>query len=292
MEYMIFTDTSANLPESVTRDGQVGVLPFGLCCDGKESLCPVSGFDGTEFYNAVRKGMKVRTAQVNEAAYIDAFEPVLQAGRDVLFIGMSSGISGSYRSAERAAETLREAYPGRRIETVDTLAASLGEGLMVIQALRLQKEGKTLDEVLAQVRGIVPRMCQVFMVDDLFNLKRGGRLSGTAALLGTALGIKPLLRGNENGQIVSFGKARGRAAAIEALAARYEALAESPETQTIGIAHADCEADAVRLASLLQKSRPAREIVTVMYEPCTGSHVGPGALALFFLGGPSVRLVK
>ena len=202
---------------------------------------------------------------------------------------MSSGISGSCNSARIGAQMLLEQYPERQIEVVDTLGASLGEGLVALEAARLRDEGLGAKEAAAQLRDLVQRMFNVFTVDDLLHLRRGGRLSNVAAIVGMVLNIKPLLKGNEEGKIVSFAKVRGRKKSIEELAARYDKLVVEPEKQTVGIAQAGCREDAAYLAELLNRNRPPKEILTVEYEPVTGSHVGPGALALFFVSHDKVR---
>ncbi len=290
MEYVIMTDTSANLPSSVIREGNLAIVPFTYRMGEVEASClNPDDFNGTAFYRALREGTVVTTSQINTRQFTEAMEPYLLKERDILYIGMSSGISGSYHAAERAADELRQIYSTRTILTVDTLGASLGEGLLVCEAIRLRSGGRSIEETAAQLNVMRDRMYQIFTVDDLRHLHRGGRISGAAAFLGTTLGIKPLLKGNEHGQIISCGKCRGRRRALEALADRYKRLVESPETQTIGIAHADCAEDAEYLANLLREKHPPQDIMTVMYEPVTGSHVGPGTLALFFLGGPRVR---
>lgn len=288
--FAIVTDTSANLPSRLLAQHDILALPFSYIIDGKAYTCTdTDAFDGASFYGAIRAGTQVTTTQITPQLYIDGIQPLLEEGLDVLFIGMSSGISGSYHSAEIAAEELRAMYPSRSIQLVDTLAASLGEGIPVLRAVSYRKLGKSLAETVSLLQADCQRICQVFTVDDLMHLRRGGRLSGVSAIVGTVLHIKPLLKGNEQGKIVTYGKVRGRAHSIEALAKQYDALVENPEVQTVGIAHADCPEDAARLCELLRMNRPPKEILTVDYEPVTGSHVGPGALALFFMGGADVR---
>lgn len=285
MDHVIITDTSANLPDEMINKYDLRVLPFFYCPPDHPEGLPAPGskaFDGTAYYNAIRRGSTVTTSQINCQQYVEIMDPVLEAGQDILFVGMSSGISGAHHAARQAAGQLATEYPDRHIRMVDTLSASLGEGLLVLEAARMREQGLGLDEVADRLEEMKYRMCQIFTVDDLHCLKRGGRLSGGAALLGTALGIKPILRANEQGQIVSCGKVRGRKAALEALAERYDALAVDPESQCIGIAHCDCYPDVQTLIGLLDRYHPPRDILTVMYEPVTGAHVGPGALALFF----------
>jgi DegV family protein with EDD domain len=202
---------------------------------------------------------------------------------------MSSGISGSCSSARIGADMLLEQYPRRRIEVVDTLGASLGEGLIALEAARLRDKDLSAEEAAAKLRKLVQRMYNVFTVDDLMHLKRGGRLSNVSAVIGTVLQIKPILKGNEEGKIVAFAKLRGRRRSIEALTEKFETLAVAPETQTVGVVNAACREDADRLIALLKQKCPPKEIIDVDYEPVTGCHVGPGALALFFEWPDDVR---
>ena len=180
-------------------------------------------------------------------------------------------------------------FPDARIRLVDTLSASLGEGLLVLEAADCRDRGMTLDETADRLMAMRHRMAQVFTVEDLKYLRRTGRLSNVTALVGMMLNIKPLLKGDREGKIVTFARTRGRRQSILAMAERYDAMVSHPEEQIVGIAHADCPEDAETLASLLRAKHPPKEIMTVCYEPVTGSHVGPGTLALFFLGDEDVR---
>ena len=290
MSFAIVTDTSANLPTPWLRKNHIGVIPFSYTFAGKEMNClDTEAFNGAAFYTSMRNGSLVSTSQINPQAYIDCFTPLLEAGEDILFIGMSSGISGSFQSAQLAMTQLRESYPNRQFRMVDTLGASLGEGIWVMKAVEWRNAGESIDEIARRLLTLRRNMCQIFMVDDLMFLKRTGRVSGAVALVGTMLQIKPLLKGNEKGQIVTCAKARGRRKAIELLARRYDELVVDAGSQIVGIAHADCERDADLLATLLMRNHPPRQILTVMYEPVTGSHVGPDTLALFFQGDSDVR---
>ena len=290
MSFTIVTDTSANLPTPILRAAGVGVIPFTYIVGGRDQQClDTEAFDGTAYYSAMRAGANVSTSQINPQAYMDCFEPLLAAGQDILFVGMSSGISGAYQSARVAMAQLRESYPQRQFRLVDTLGASLGEGILVLRAIEYRDSGMPLSEAAKRLLALRRKMCQIFVVDDLMFLRKTGRLSGAAAVVGTMLQIKPLLMGNEKGQIINYAKARGRRKAIEALARRYDDQVVDAGNQIVGIAHADCEKDAQLLADLLRRNHPPKEIMTVMYEPVTGAHVGPGTLALFFLSGDDVR---
>ena len=293
MSFAIFTDTSANLPTPLLRQHGVTAIPFSYYIDGNEFTCTdTDNFDASAFYGSIRRGTVVSTSLINPGRYYENMLPAIQAGQDILFVGMSSGISGSYGAARLAAAQLREEFPGRQIETVDTLGASLGEGLLVMHAVERREEGWSLSSVTEELQSMKMNMCQVFTVDDLMHLRRTGRLSNVGAVVSTVLNIKPLLKGNENGNIVSFAKIRGRRRSIDAIADNYDRLVEHADLQTVGIAHADCAGDAEYLASLLRRNKPPRDFLIVDYEPVTGSHVGPGALALFFMGSGEFRSQK
>lgn len=291
--FRIVTDTSANLPTAYLQQEHITIIPFTFHADGDEQAClDLNTFDAKTFYAQMRSGTKVSTSQIPPQRYLDVLTPMLEAGEDVLFVSMSSGISGSYASGQIAARQLREEFPARKLLLVDTYSASLGEGLLVMRAVDCRREGMSIDDTYALLRSLRHRMAQIFTVDDLRYLRRTGRLSNLEAAVGTVLQIKPLLKGDPQGKIVCFAKLRGRQRAIEAIAKRYEELVRDAQTQTVGIAHADCAPDAQILASLLRRSSCSpKQILLVDYEPVTGSHVGPGALALFFLSDDKVRMI-
>lgn len=288
--FRIVTDTSSNLPTAYLQAENITVIPFTFHTEsGEQSCMDTASFDAKAFYTAMRNGEKVTTSQIPPQRFVDNIRPMLENGEDVLFVSMSSGISGSYASSKIAANQLAEEFPERKILTVDTYSASLAEGIVVMRAVECRKEGLSIDETYQILRALRHRIAQIFTVGDLRYLKRTGRLSNLEAAVGTVLQIKPLLKGDPEGKIVCFAKVRGRQRAIEEMAKRYEELVVSPETQTVCISHAGCEADAQILASMLRRSKPPKDILIVDYEPVTGSHVGPGALALFFVSDDNVR---
>ena len=288
--FRIVTDTSSNLPTAYLQAENITVIPFTFHTEsGEQSCMDTASFDAKAFYTAMRNGEKVTTSQIPPQRFVDNIRPMLENGEDVLFVSMSSGISGSYASSKIAANQLAEEFPERKILTVDTYSASLAEGIVVMRAVECRKEGLSIDETYQILRALRHRIAQIFTVGDLRYLKRTGRLSNLEAAVGTVLQIKPLLKGDPQGKIVCFAKFRGRQRAIEEMAKRYEELVVSPETQTVCISHADCEADAQILASMLRRSKAPKDILIVDYEPVTGSHVGPGALALFFVSDDNVR---
>lgn len=280
----IFTDTSANLPAAYIQKYSLRVIPLTYFVDGAEAhQDPAVDFDGKAYYDAMRSGTPVSTAMINLAAFLEPLHAALAAGDDVIYIGMSGGISGTAQAAVIAAGELTGKYPARKIVTIDTYAASLGEGLQVLEAARMIEEGKSLDEIKAHLLSRRPHMCQFFTVDDLAYLKRGGRISSATALIGTVLSIKPILCGDETGHIVSCGKVRGMKRAYQELANYYDGRALD-KSEMLGIAHADNEEGAQALIALLRDKGFTGECLNVVYEPVTGAHVGPGTVALFFYG--------
>ena len=280
----IFTDTSANLPFAATQERNIIVVPFSYTVDGVGMSYPTdTEFDGKAFYDAMLHGAMVKTSMVSVGTFLEHFEKALQTGNDVLYVGMSGGISGTANAACIAVSELREKYPERKLAAIDTYAASLGEGLQVLEAAQMVEQGTPFEEIVAHVERERHKMCQYFTVADLEYLKRNGRLSSVAALAGTILQIKPLLMGDETGHIVQCAKVRGTQRAIERLAEKYDELS-ADRSADIGIAHADNPRGAEMLLARLRELGFTGRCLTVMYEPVTGSHVGPGTVALFYRG--------
>lgn len=280
----LFTDTSANLPLELVRQNGITVLPFSYTVNGVEAENSAeTDFDGKAFYDSMRSGSIVKTSMINIVSFMLPFEQALKNGDDVLYIGMSGGISGTASSAAIAINELKESYPQRRAAAIDTLAASLGEGMQVLEAAQMIKDGLDFDEIVRRVDEARATMCQFFTVDDLEYLKRGGRITGAVAFVGTVLHINPILRGDELGRIVTCGKTRGMKRALDTLADKYDKLVLD-RAAPIGIAHADNDSGVEYLLGKLRSLGFSGECLTVCYEPVTGSHVGPGTVALFFRG--------
>ena len=283
MPFVITTDTSANLPTAELQWHQLRLLPFSYIVNDIEHQClDLTAFDGDAYYEMLRH-TPASTSMISMEQYRQLWQPLLESGEDVLHVGMSSGISGAYQSAVMAARELREEYPDRRLVVFDTRAASLGEGIQVLHAATCREAGYTLNETVRELTELRARVRQVFTVDDLMHLRRGGRVSGVAAALGTALRIKPLLKGDEAGRIVVFAKVQGRKRSVRSLAENFAAQAELSGHWPVGIAHAGCRREALELAAMLKEHDPKARIIVVDYEPVTGSHVGPGALAMFYV---------
>ena len=283
--YAVLTDSSSNLTPDLAVPAGIQVVP--LTCFTPEGEMPCydehTEFDGRKFYDSLRRTGPIKTSMINVQQFTEAFEPILSSGRDVLYIAMSSGISGTCAAARQAAEALMKKYAGRAARVVDTLAASFGEGIFALKAAALRSAGKNFQEAWQWVENNKRRMCQFFTVDDLTFLQKGGRISAFTAKIGTLANIKPLLLGDSEGKIVSCGKVIGRKKSLQALADLFDRHAGLDENQTVAIAHSDCGEDAEYLVSLLKKKRPIKDVLIRCYEPGTGSHVGPGAVALFFL---------
>lgn len=237
-----------------------------------------------DFYDGLRTGDAAKTAAVNPEAWKSAMIPALEKGKDVLVMAFSSGLSTTCQSAQIAASELREEYPQRQILVVDTLCASMGQGLLTWYACRKRAAGACLTEVYNWVQENKLHLCHWFTVDDLFFLKRGGRINAATALVGTMLNIKPVLHVDDEGHLISVSKARGRKASIDALAKKISELEGGFDNSTMAISHGDCREDAEYLAKLLKEKYGAKEVIINYVGAVIGSHSGPGTLALFFMG--------
>ncbi len=283
----IYVDSAANLTNEMIKNFDIKVVSYTCSIDGKEMECYEEGvpYEQTAktFYDAMRNGSETKTTLVNAEKIKNAVIPSLEAGKDVLFITISSQISGTYNQAKNVAKELKELYPERKMLVADSFNASLGEGMFAVHAARLGELGESVEDCAQWIENHKLNMNSVFTVSQLKYLKRGGRISATLAIAGTLLNIKPILKGDGNGKISFAGTERGRRKALSRLAELFEKNVIGPESQTVCIAHADCIEDAEALKEMLI-ARGATDVVINMYDICTGSHVGPGTVALFFMG--------
>lgn len=285
-DYILMTDSSADLPDKLVRELNLEVLPLTFVLKGKNyknwpdnrEMAPKA------FYRQLREGAVATTAAVNVADVVERVEPLLQQGKDVLLLSFSSGLSATCDSARIAAQELGEQYPERKFFVVDTLCASLGQGLLVWHAARRRERGDSIEAVRDWVEENKLHLCHWFTVDDLMYLKRGGRLNAATALVGTALGIKPVLHIDDDGHLINVGKARGRRGALTALVDRMAELAVDPEKNPVFISHGDCLDDAKMVEKLVKQRLGVKEVVISYVGPVIGAHTGPGVVALFFLG--------
>lgn len=286
-DYIIMTDSSADLSQEMLDKLNVKVIPLSLSIDGEEFYNYPDGREISfgNFFNRLRNGADVKTSAINVERFSEYMEKLIAPqGRDILYLGFSSGLSSTYSASVIAANELCEKYPERKIYTVDTLCASLGQGLLVYLAAAEKEKGKSIDEVKAFVESTRLKICHWFTVDDLFHLKKGGRISAATAVVGSALNIKPVLRVDNEGKLVSASKAKGRKASLKALADKFIETAENPKEQIIFISHGDCLEDAETLADMIRQETKIRGSCINFVGPVIGAHTGPGMVALFFTG--------
>ncbi len=283
-EYVIYTDSACDIaPEILEKWGVLSQsLTFRFDGEGKEYKN--GDMPEIEFYQKMRDGGVAKTAAVNSETFLEAFEEILKDGKDLLYIGFSSGLSTTFNSARLAAKEFSERYPERKIEVVDSLCASAGQGLAVYLAVEKKREGANLSETAEYIRKNILSVCHWFTVDDLVYLKRGGRISAASALFGNALGIKPLMHVDNEGHLVEVAKIRGRKNAIVEMANKYGELAKEPGRGPVFISHGDCERDVEALKTLLADRYGANVDIVTYVGPVIGAHSGPGTLALFFIG--------
>lgn len=286
MTFTVFTDGCSNLPGRILQQLQIRVLPCSYVLDGVPGTYEgdIDHFDTHAYYDKLRSGATMKTSLLNSQLFMDHFRPELEKGLDVVYVGMSSGISGTLQAARIAAEELMEEFPQRTVRVVDSLGAGLGTGILTCRAADLRNEGKTANEAADILDVEVMHLLQYFTVDDLNFLKRTGRVSGATAAIGTVLNIKPLLWGDPTGHIVALQKCRGRKKAIEQIVALYRTRAIEPDKQRVAISHGDCPEEAQALAERICAIAQPKELIILPHEPFTGAHVGPGMLALFFFG--------
>ncbi len=284
MAFTVFVDGCANLPQSLT-DG-ITILPCEYLINGESRVYggDIEKFDGHSYYEGLKNGDEVKTSLLNTQLFLTHFTPLASKGEDIVYIAMSSGISGTYNAAVMAANELMEEYPDSFIHIVDSHGCGFGNGILALKAAKLSRDGISCREAARILDDAVPHACQYFTVDDLNFLKRTGRVSGVTAQIGTILNIKPILFGDSTGHIISCNKVRGRKNAINAVAQKYAEKRMDTDDKRVFISHGDCIDDARKLAELVTEINPEADITITMHEPFSGAHVGPGMLGLFFWG--------
>ena len=285
-DFVIVTDSSADLPANLVQKLNVQVLPLAFIMDEHTyyNYPDNREIDPRDFYARLRRGDIATTNAVNVAQYIEVLEPLLQAGKDVLILAFSSGLSNTYNSSRLAVEELSVKFPQRKLYTIDTLCASLGQGLLVWYAARERDKGHSIEEVRDWIEDHKLNLCHQFTVDDLHFLKRGGRISAATAMVGSMLQIKPVLHVDNQGHLVNIAKARGRQASLKALVGRMEETAIDSGSLTVFISHGDCLEDAQTVADMVKKRFGVEDIIINYVGPVIGAHSGPGTVALFYAG--------
>ncbi len=286
MGYKIVTDSCANLTDAQIENYGVEIISLKYYIDevGYDSYIKGQKIDYSNAYAILRQKGKITTSLANRDDCDKVILPILESGEDVLVLAFSSGLSGTAQNIINSAEDYKEMFPERQIRVVDTLSASMGEGLLVHYAVKLKNEGKTLEEVADWVEQNKLRLCHTFTLDDLFFLKRGGRLSGTGAVVGSLMNIKPLMYVSDDGKLYVTGKARGRKAAINHLIDSVGEKGVDIQNQDIFIVHGDCEDEAKIIGEEVKKRYNVKSVTYNCLDPVIVSHSGPGTLAVFFLG--------
>ncbi|MDE6868017.1 MAG: DegV family protein [Clostridia bacterium] len=288
-KFDIYVDSSANLTDDMIASTDINVIPYMCTVNGEERFCYENGMPfavtAKKHYEDMLSGADAKTSLIGEARFIEAVTPSLEAGRDVFIITIASGISGTHSQALAAKRALEKQFPKNKIYVGDSANASLGEGLLAVNVARLRDMGESLNACAEWFEENKYKMNAYCVVQDLKYLRKGGRISTTLAIAGTILNIKPILRadGGNPAKLAFWSKERGRKKAFDSVLKEFDELCINPENQTVAITHCNCEEDALKLAELV-KEHGAREVVIEYYDLCTGSHVGPGTLALFFTG--------
>lgn len=282
-EFVITTDSTVDLPKDFLEEKGVTVLALSYILDGV-TYQDMDGLSGKEFFDKIRNGSLPTTSQVNPEEARAVFEEIVKEGKDILHIAFSSGLSGTYNSCRIAGEELMEDYPEARVVVIDSLCASMGEGLLLYKALELKEQGKSLEEIAAWVEENKLHICHNVTVDDLFHLHRGGRVSKATAVLGTMVKIKPIIHMDNEGKLMVIGKERGRKKSIVNLVDRMEKQMGDYDNSVCMITHGDCEEDALYLKSLLEERFGIKQVIIHGIGSVIGSHTGPGVLAVFFMG--------
>lgn len=280
----IICDVCGDLTIDYCKEHDITVMPMSFTLGGQEQAYTLEGFSAKNFYDAMRAGASSGTSQLNTQNFLDFFEPILAGGDDMIFICLSSGLSGSYSNAVTAVEQLKEKYPARKIAAIDSLGASMGEGLLTAALAHRRAEGLGFDELVAWAEEKKHHVIHWFTVDDLKYLYRGGRVSRTSAIVGSLLNIKPVLQCNSEGKLVPVEKVKGRKRALRALAESLDKYGENIDGQEIFISHGDCEEEALVVRDMIAEKYPNCRFVLGNIGAVIGAHSGPGTVAVFFFG--------
>ncbi|MEA5137017.1 MAG: DegV family protein [Candidatus Fimivivens sp.] len=285
-KFCIVTESTADLTPELIDRFKITVIPMRFSFGDKEyyNYPDNRELSSEDFYQKLREGHVSTTTAINMSQFEEAFLPILERGEDILYLGFSSGLSSTYGTAVVVSEQLKEQYPSRKIVVIDTLAASMGEGLLVCLAAIQKQNGASLTEVIDWVHAHILKLCHWFTVDDLMYLYRGGRVNALAAHVGTAFGIKPILHVDNEGHLIPAAKVRGRKQSIEALADKIGELGTDVSEQIIFIGHAEAADAAQTLAEMINSRFSPKEIQIASIGPVVGSHTGPGLVSVYFMG--------
>ncbi len=285
-DYIIMTDSSCDLPARLADEMALTVLPLSVYIEDTKYVNYLDEREiaFSELYAKLRTKCPAKTSAINMNDFLTPMDEILKSGRDILYIGFSSGLSGTYNAGAAAAQEMAEKYPERKVYAVDSLCASMGQGLLVYHAWKHKQAGESIEQVRDWVLDNRLHLCHYFTIDDLMFLKRGGRVSGATAVVGSMLSIKPIMHVDNEGHLIKIGTARGRKASIRALADGAGKLGIDLENQVIFISHGDCLDEAEYLAGIMRERFHVMDVVISYVGPVIGAHSGPGTIALFFLG--------
>lgn len=285
-EYIIFTDSTTDLPNSFVTQNNIEVLPMTFSLEGKDykEYSDKRELSSKDFYNAMRNGKQPITAQVNSIEFIDAVTPHIEKGFDILYICFSSALSGTFNSVRLGVDELQNTFPDANIKVVDSKLAAMGEGMLVYYANKYKQQGLSLEENFVATEKMKEKICSWFTVSDIDTLKRGGRLSNAAAFIANALKIKPILNVSAEGKLVAQGKKRGRDASLITLIEEMEKRVIIEETEIVFIGHGDCIEDAEFMKNQIQEKFGITNFMINDIGAVIGSHTGPDAITLFFIG--------
>ncbi|MHB1316123.1 MAG: DegV family protein [Christensenellales bacterium] len=284
-DFVLYTDSACDLPASFLKEHQVSILNYPYITEPAIKLSD-EGFEANSkvFYDHMRNGGNSTTSQINSETFLEAFTPHMQQGKDILLILLSSNLTGTIQNAMLARTELDEKFPINKLVIVDSLCASMGLGLLVYYAALKKESGMSIDELADWLNDHKLSICHWFTVDDLVYLKRGGRVSSTAAFFADVLDIKPLMHVDNEGRLIPVAKVRGRKKALRSMCNKFLENVIDPQNQLIMISHGDCMEDALQLKEMIVSQQPVKDVMINPIGPIVGSHSGPGTLALFFVG--------
>lgn len=285
-DYVIVTDTTADLPCDIYDKFNIHSVPMEFIIDGTsyQHFADAREMSFLDFYTNIKSGKKASTTQINYYTYESVFRPILDSGKDILYIAFSSGLSGTYQASTLVIKELSKEYPDRKIVSIDSLSASIGEGVLVYNAALLKEQGLSLDDLTEWVRENRTNACHWFVVNDLNHLKQGGRITALQATLGTALNLKPLLSVDIEGKLIPTAKLRGAKKIIDTFISKIKTDSKEPEEQTVIIGHANNLTFANKLKQRIEELSLVKNIILTDIGPIIGTHVGEGMTALAFMG--------
>ena len=282
-KFDIYTDSSCDLSEEIIKQYDIKVMQLEVIIDDKPPILN-KDIEAKAFYQCLRDGANAKTAAVTPGYFAECMRESLEAGKDILYLGFTSGLSATYNNGAMMITELKDEYPMRNILSVDTFCASVGQGLLVHYAALKREDGESMDAIYEQVISLKDKIHHQVTVDDLFFLKRGGRISATTAVAGSVLNIKPIIHVNEEGKLETIGKVRGRKQAMRALVEKMQSTADVDKWNYVFISHGDCMEDAERVKEMIEKVYPHAKVMISDVGPVIGAHTGPGVIALCYLG--------